>query len=95
MESQRNGANALKRLEDFRDDFIFNYKDTWKLLLLYNDEQIKYELEDFEGNKEIIKDKFGCCLVPTTYELGKAQDYFDLITDESSTRARFNEGWLK
>lgn len=92
MEYQRNGAKALNKLEDFRDDFIFDYKDTGKLLLLYNDEQMEYELQDFEENKEIIKDRYGCCLIPTTYELGKSQEYFDLLTDESSTRARYNEG---
>ena len=90
---QRNGACGLKKLEDFRDDFVFEFKDTGKLMMMYNDNQEKFELEDYEGNKEIIKDKYGITLVPTTYELGKAEEYFSLITDESSTRARFNEGW--
>ena len=61
-------------------------------MMMYNDNQEKFELEDYYGNKEIITDKYGITLVPTTYELGKAEEYFSLITDESSTRARFNEG---
>ena len=60
-------------------------------MMMYNDEQEEFELIDYQGHKEIIKDKFGSCFAPTTYELGKSQDYFDLLTDESSTRARFRE----
>lgn len=89
---QRNGACGLKKLEDFRDDFVFKFEDTGKLMMMYNDEQISFDLEDYQGNKEIINDRFGCCFAPTTYELGKSQEYFDLLSDESSTRARFMEG---
>lgn len=89
---QRNGACGLKSLKDFTDDFVFKFEDTGKLMMMYNDNQEPFELEDFQGNKERILDKYGICLAPTTYELGKSQDYFDLLTDESSTRARFLEG---
>ena len=61
-------------------------------MMMYNDNQYKFELTDYEGNKEIITEKYGITLVPTTYVLGKSQEYFDLITDESSTRARYKEG---
>lgn len=87
----KKGANALKNIEDFRDNFIFKYEDTGKLMMMYNDEQTFFNLLDYQGNNEVIRDKYGCCFVPTTYELGKAQEYFELITDESSTRARFKE----
>jgi hypothetical protein len=33
----------------------------------------------------------GCCVVPTTYILGKALEYADLISDNSSKRAKFKE----
>ena len=33
----------------------------------------------------------GCCLVPTTYILGKALEYADLISDNSSKRAKYKE----
>lgn len=89
---QRNGACGLKKLEDFTDDFVFKFEDTGKLMLMYNDNQEEFILEDCQGNKEKITDKYGCTLVPTTYVLGKSQEYFDLLTDESSTRARFLEG---
>ena len=90
-EFQKVGAKGLKNLNDFKDDFIFEYKYTHKNLLIYNDDMKNFELKDYKGNKIIIKNKFGCCLVPTTYELGKSEEYAELISDESSARAIFKE----
>lgn len=87
----KRGAKALKKLEDFKDDFVFRFEDTGKNLLIYNDEMEEFELTDYQGNKEILKNKYGCVLVPTTYELGKSEEYADLISDESSKRAIFKE----
>lgn len=87
----KKGAKGLKKLEDFRDNFIFEYKYTNKNLLIYCDEQKEFDLIDYQGNKEKINQKTGCCLVPTTYELGKSLDYAYLISDESSKRAVFEE----
>lgn len=88
---QRNGAKALKKLEDFKDDFVFKYEDTGKNLLIYNDEQESFNLEDYQGNIEEVNQRYGCCLVPTTYELGKALDYIELIEEKSSERAIYQE----
>lgn len=87
----KSGAKALKKLEDFRDDFVFKFKDTNKNLIIYVDNQEPIEITDYQGNKYIVKDKSGCCLVPTTYILGKAEEYANLITEESSKRARYKE----
>lgn len=87
----KKGAKALKKLEDFKDDFVFNYEDTGKNLLIYNDEMEEFELEDYQGNKEKLNPKYGCTIVPTTYVLGKSEEYADLISDESSKRAIFKE----
>ena len=91
QEFQRNGAKALKNLKDFNDDFVFSHEDTGKNLLIYNDEMQEFELVDYQGNKEIVKNKYGCVLVPTTYVLGKSLEYATLISDESSARAIYNE----
>ena len=88
---QKSGSKALKKLDNFRDDFIFDFKDTGKLLMLYNDNQMKFNLKDYQGNNEKVIDKYGCCFVPTTYELGKSIEYADLISSESSNRAIYNE----
>lgn len=87
----KKGAKALKNLSEFRDNFIFNYEDTGKLLLSYNDEQCEFELIDYEGKKKKVNDKYACCLVPTTYELGKSLEYAHLISDESSKRSIYRE----
>jgi hypothetical protein len=85
------GAKALKSLNDFRDNFVFNYEDTGKNLLIYVENQEPFILEDYKGNKLEVKDKSGCSLIPTTYVLGKALDYANLVNDNSSKRARYKE----
>ena len=87
----KSGAKALKSLSEFKDNFIFNFKDTNKNLLFYTESQPEFELTDYLGFKYIVKDKTGCCLLPTTYILGKSLDYVNLINDNSSKRARYRE----
>lgn len=70
---------------------MFSHEDTGKNLLIYNDEQIEFTLTDYLGNSEIRCDKFGAVIVPTTYELGKAEEYMNLISENSSNRAVFEE----
>ena len=88
----KSGAKALKTLDDFRDDFVFNYKDTNKNLVMYTEEQSPVEVIDYLGLKYLITDRSGCCILPNTYKLSKSLDYTNLISDESSKRARFKEG---
>lgn len=91
QESQKVGAKGLKSLKDFKDNFVFEYKYTNKNLLIYNDEMESFNLKDYKGNILEVKNKYGCCLVPTTYELGKSEEYAELISDESSARAIYKE----
>ena len=85
------GSRCLKRIEDFRDDLVFDYKYTNKHTLMYNDNQNPIDIIDYLGIKYSVRDKSGCCLLPTTYKLGKALDYANLLTDNSSERAKFKE----
>ena len=78
-------------MKDFKDNFVFDYKYTNKNLLIYNDEMKEFNLKDYKGKELNIKDKYGCCLIPTTYELGKSEEYVQLISDESSARAIYKE----
>lgn len=87
----KQGAKALKKLEDFKDNFIFDFKYTNKNLLIYNDNMESFKLKDSNGIEQIVNDKYACCLIPTTYELGKSEEYANLISDESSKRAIFKE----
>ena len=88
----KRGAKALKNLSDFKDDFVFDYKNTNKNLLIYCEDMKEFNLVDYNGIENKVNDKSGCCVVPTTYILGKALEYANLITDESSKRAVYEEG---
>lgn len=88
----KSGAAALNGdLNKFRDDLVFEYKDTGKNLLMYAEDQKPNILTDLYGNECLVTDKSGCCIVPTTYVLGKAQDYAHLLSDDSSRRAIYKE----
>ena len=82
---------GLKRLEDFKDNYVFKYEDTNKHTLFYVDDQQPFYLTDYLGNKCLINDTSGICLVPTSYTLGKAIDYMNLLTDETSKRSIYIE----
>lgn len=82
---------ALKRLEDFKDNFVFKYEDTGKNTLFYNDSQIPFRLTDYLGNTEEVRDFTGICMVPTSYTLGRSEEYAHLISDDSSRRAIYKE----
>ena len=87
----KGGAKALNTLDDFRDDFVFRYEDTNKHLVAYNDLQEPIMMKDYLDNDYYIEDKSGVCILPTTYVLGKSEDYVELLTDASSSRARYKE----
>ena len=82
------GAKCLNSLEEFKDDLIFDFEHTNKLTLAYNDNQIPNIITDYLGNKYEVTDKSGICMLPTTYKLGKSEDYADLINN-SGERAKF------
>jgi len=50
-----------------------------------------FELTDYNGVKYTVTDVSGCCLLPTTYVLGKSEDYAKLLIDNSSARAIYKE----
>lgn len=87
----KQGSKALSSLDDFRDNFVFKYEDTNKNLIIYCENQLEFNLTDYQGNSYNVKDTCGCCVIPTTYVLGKALEYSNLISDNSSKRARFKE----
>lgn len=87
----KSGAEGLKSLNDFRNDFVFEYKYTKKNLLYYVENQENFLLTDYLGNKRLVSDKSGCCIIPTTYILSKSEDYCNLINDNSSKRSLYKE----
>lgn len=87
----KKGAKALKKLEDFKDDLVFNFEDTGKNLVMYNDSQIRCNMTDYKGVCHEVNDKSSCIILPNTYKLSKAYDYVSLLTSASSNRAKFKE----
>lgn len=87
----KSGVKAMKSLEDFKDNLVFPFKYTNKNILMYIENQSAHYLTDYQGHKELNSQKSGCCLLPTTYILGKSEEYSELITDVSSKRAYFKE----
>lgn len=84
------GCKCLNSIEEFKDGLYFSSKITNKQSAVYIDDlQIK-ELTDYQGNVEKVVMKSAVCLIPTSYTLGKSHDYQQLLTDNSSKRARFN-----
>ena len=88
---KKKGAKALKKIEDFKDNFEFKSSITGKQTLIYLDDQEESDIIDCEGNIYHNTDKTGCAMIPCSYILGKALDYADLISDESSKRAIYKE----
>ncbi len=87
----KRGARELKKIEDFKDNLVFHFENTNKNLLLYVDDMSPTLITDYLGNEEIITDKHACVILPTTYILGKSEEYTKLISDDSSKRAIYKE----
>lgn len=87
----KTGVHALQSIDDFKDNFVFDYKYTNKLLLGYIDEQSENIMCDYLGNTYKVTDKTGICLLPTTYTLDKSVEYAELVSDSSSKRAVYKE----
>lgn len=84
---KKKGSKCLTKIEDFNDGLYFPYSITNKQNVVYIDHQEKIELVDYLGNKMLIEDKGGCCLIPASYTLSKSNDYRMLLTDNHSKRA--------
>lgn len=86
----KSGAKELKSLKDFKDNLVFRFKNTNKLILFYTEDMESIELTDYMGIKAKVTDKSGCALFPNTYTLNKSIEYFNLLQD-SSKRAVYKE----
>ena len=87
----KTGCHSLNSVYDFKDDLVFKNEITNKNLLIYCDSQAPIEMEDYQGNKEIIKDGSGCCIIPTTYVLGKTLEYAELLEENHAKRSLYTE----
>ena len=86
-----NEGIIISNLNNFKNSLVFEFKDSGKNLRIYTEGQEPIEIEDYQHNKIISYDKSGCCILPTTYILGKSQEYEMLLSDESARRAIYKE----
>ena len=87
----KTGAKQLKKLEDFKDDLVFEFENTNKNLLFYCEDMKEVVIKDYLGKEYKVNDKSGCCLLPNTYKLGKSLEYAELISEKSSKRSIYKE----
>lgn len=87
----KTGAKQLKKLEDFKDDLVFEFENTNKNLLFYCEDMKEVVITDYQGKEYKVNDKSGCCLLPNTYKLGKSLEYAELISEKSSKRSIYKE----
>lgn len=70
---------------------IFKYETTHKNIIQYIDDQKSFYITDCQGNEVLIEDKFGIAILPTTYILGRSEEYCEFLDDNYSERAKYNE----
>ena len=87
----KKGAKVLTDLDNFRDDLVFPHSFTGKQNLFYIDIQEEHIVTDYLGDNYIVTDKSGCCFTPASYTLGKSEEYAELVLNDSSHRALFDE----
>lgn len=87
----KQGAKAMKRLDDFQDGLVFEHNITNKNMVAYVDNQPEISLTDYQGKKKKVFEFSGACILPVTYTLGKSEEYLELIEDNSSKRERYKE----
>ena len=77
----KSGSKALKDLNEFQKGFLFNYDDTGKKLLYYNDEQPEINVIDCNGKSGTLRGGSGICLTPCRYKLGITPEYFNYLNE--------------
>lgn len=87
----KSGYKCLRSINDFKDDLVFTFDKTNKHTIIYNDDQVPIDITDVNGVKYRCTDKTTCVLLPAEYTLGKAYEYTQLLTDNSTKRSKFHE----
>lgn len=86
--SKKNGSEYIEEngFDSFTKETSFNTDFSGKLILYYNDNQQECEIEDYQGNKQIVNQKFGICFVPTTYSMklnGEFKTFLEMVNSNT------------
>ena len=83
----KKGATALNEdINNFKEKFVFNYDNSYKQELYYNNEQKYVTFKDYKGKELTVHQNHGICLKPTTYQLGITDDYRNHIISKQLFR---------
>lgn len=88
----KSGVKDLENdIKNFKNDLVFNFSNTDKYTIVYNDNQEKINVTDYQGNTEEINQKRGAILLPAQYKLSMSMEYMSLLSDFSEKRNLFKE----
>ena len=72
--NKEKGSRSLTNIDDFKHGRFFDFDDCGKTIAYYNNNQIEVTMPD----GYVAKQKYGICLMPTTYNLD-LHDYRDVL----------------
>lgn len=74
------GKNKIKKVSDMlNNNLIWNTEESMKQTSYYNDEQETIIWTDYLGNEYTSTEKYGCCLLPTTFDLSMSANYIEFL----------------
>lgn len=72
--------SLIKHVSDMSEDMVFGTEVSGKLMASYNDCQKPGLWVDYRGDCYYSDDKYGICLMPTTFAMGDMSDYLLLCS---------------
>lgn len=77
---KKSAVSQMKKIEDFKEDYVFDTEHTGKSLMFYNENQPSGIIwKKGEKDEWIMNEKYAIAAMPTTYKLGLSEDYILLI----------------
>ena len=68
-------GNPFKAVDKFTDNTVWSAHESGKLTAYYNDDQEPMTWIDRDGNKYESTDRYGICLMPTSFDLSITEEY--------------------
>lgn len=73
------GKKKLKSVDEFKDQTMWDTKESEKLTAVYNDNQPDSVWIDRDGNIWHSSDRYGICLAPTTFDLSMSKEFIKFL----------------
>lgn len=69
------GSAKIAQVRDFLKPLVWDTSESKKLIAYYNDNQPACKWIDRDGNEYFTDEKYGVCLLPTTFDLSLTNEY--------------------